>query len=78
MAFAQQRNDVAIKTKVDTIRAAELDLANARADGLAKLQASLARLPADQVPVLTAALERRPRAAARAAAVKPLAAACLT
>jgi hypothetical protein len=56
VALAQPRNDVAIKTKVDTIRAAELDLANARADGLAKLQASPARLPADHVPVLTAAL----------------------
>jgi hypothetical protein len=53
-ALAQPRNDAAIKAKVDTVRLAELALANARADALAKLQTSPNRLDAGQVAAVAA------------------------
>jgi hypothetical protein len=54
-ALAQPRNDAAIKAKVESIRAAELELANARADAFAKLQASPNKLAAEQVAALAGA-----------------------
>jgi hypothetical protein len=53
-SFAQPRNDAAIQAQADAIGAAELALANARADAFAKLQASPARLAPNQVAALSA------------------------
>ena len=47
-ALATPANDAAIRTKVDAIRTAELDLARARAGAFTKLQASANRLTAEQ------------------------------
>jgi hypothetical protein len=55
-ALTQPRNDSAIQAKVEAIRAAERDLANARADALAKLQASANRLAPAQVAALPGAV----------------------
>src|SRR5262249_17369649 len=54
-AFAQPRSDAAIQAKADALAATELALANARADAFATLQASPARLAANQVAALIAA-----------------------
>ena len=48
-AFAVPRNDAAIHAKVDAVAAAERSLAGARADSLAKLQATGDRLDAEQI-----------------------------
>jgi hypothetical protein len=50
--LAVPRNDAAVNDKVAAIRAAELELANARAEAFARLQSSPAKLTADQVPAL--------------------------
>jgi hypothetical protein len=55
-ALAQPRSQSAIQAKADAVRAAELALANARADGFAKLQASPERLSLAQVTALAATL----------------------
>lgn len=52
--LAQPRDNAAIKAKVDAIRAAETELAIARADAFAQLQASPAKLTSDQVTALAA------------------------
>ena len=51
-ALAWPRDEAAIRAKADAVGSAELALANARADGLAKLQASANRLSAEQVAAL--------------------------
>src|SRR5947208_7577047 len=48
-ALAQPRDDEAIRAKVEGIRAAELELANARAAAFAEFQASPNKLNAEQV-----------------------------
>jgi hypothetical protein len=48
-AFAEPRNDTAIHAKAQAVGAAELALANARAEAFAKLQASPAKLSPNQV-----------------------------
>jgi hypothetical protein len=53
-ALAIPRDDAAIGAKVDAVAAAELDLARARADALARLQATLDRLDAEQLSWLAA------------------------
>ncbi len=53
-ALAAPRDDVAIHAKVEAIRAAELELAHARADAFARLQASAERLAPNQVSALAA------------------------
>jgi Domain of Unknown Function (DUF1080) len=53
-ALAQPRSDAAIKADVEAVRAAELALANARADAFAKLQASPAKLDAGQIAAAAA------------------------
>ena len=53
-ALAEPRNDAAIQAKIDAVKAADLALANARADAFAKLQASPDRLSPDQVRALAA------------------------
>ncbi|HXR35786.1 MAG TPA: DUF1080 domain-containing protein, partial [Candidatus Binataceae bacterium] len=54
-ALAQPRNDAAIKAKVEAVRAAERELANARADAFRGLQASPNRLASGQVAALAGA-----------------------
>src|ERR1700722_8273970 len=44
IAFAEPRDNQAIATKAEAVRAAELSLAMARADAFAKLQSSSAKL----------------------------------
>src|SRR4051812_44588446 len=51
-AFADPRDAAAIQAKVDAVRAAELDVATARATAFAKLQASADKLTAEQVVAL--------------------------
>jgi Domain of Unknown Function (DUF1080) len=51
-ALAQPADDAAIRTKVESIRAAELNLAEARAGAFEKLQASANKLTAQQVAAL--------------------------
>jgi len=51
-AYAQPRNDAGIKAKADAIAAAELALANARADAFAKVQASANKLDDEQLASL--------------------------
>jgi len=51
-SFAQARDDAAIKAKVDSLAAAELALADARADSLAKIQLSQDKLSPDQLAAL--------------------------
>ena len=53
-ALALPRNDAAIRAKVDDVAAAELALANARADALAKIQATPDKLDAEQLAWLVA------------------------
>jgi hypothetical protein len=53
-ALAQPRDETAIRTRVEAVRRAELELANARAVAFAELQASPNRLAADQVAALAA------------------------
>jgi hypothetical protein len=53
-SLAQPKNDAAIRAKVDAVRAAEFALANARAEGLAKLQASANALSSAQLSALAA------------------------
>jgi len=53
-SLAQPRSDAAIQTKVDSVRAVEMELANACADAFARLQTSPARLSAEQVPAAAA------------------------
>jgi membrane protein involved in colicin uptake len=52
VAFANARNDAAIKAAADKLAAAELAVAKARADAFAKLQAGPNKLNADQVTAL--------------------------
>jgi hypothetical protein len=51
-SLADPRDDAAIKAKVDAVRAAEGYLADARAGGLAKIQASPNKLSTDQIAAL--------------------------
>ena len=51
-AYAQPRNDAAIQAKADVVAAAELALANARADAFAKVQASANKLDDEQLASL--------------------------
>ncbi len=51
-ALAQPADDAAIRAKVESIRAAELNLAGARAAAFDKLQASADKLTAQQVAAL--------------------------
>jgi hypothetical protein len=51
-ALAISRDAAATRSKVEAVRAAELDLANARAAAFAKLQASAAKLSPQQVAAL--------------------------
>jgi hypothetical protein len=51
-AYAQPRNDAAIQAKTDVVAAAELALANARADAFAKVQASANKLDDEQLASL--------------------------
>jgi hypothetical protein len=51
-ALAQPLNDADLQAKVDAVKAADLALAQARADGFAKVQASPNRLSRDQVTAL--------------------------
>ena len=53
-AVAVPRDDVAIKSAVDAVVAAEVKLANIRADAFAKLQASANRLSPGQISALAA------------------------
>jgi hypothetical protein len=53
--FADPRNDAALKTAVDKLRAAELALATKRAEEFEKLQAGPNKLNAEQVAALIAA-----------------------
>lgn len=53
-AFTTPRSDVAIRAKVDAVRAAEQALAKARADAFASIQASTNRLAPDQLAALIA------------------------
>ena len=53
-SLAQPRSNSNIQAKVDAVKAAEQALATARADGLAKLQASANKLAADQIAALAA------------------------
>ena len=55
------RNAAAIRAKAADVRAAELELANARADAFAKLQASANRFASNQIPALAAATGAPPR-----------------
>ena len=54
-AFAGARDEAAIRAKAEAVHAAELALANARADLFAKVQASPARLTPSQVAALISA-----------------------
>jgi hypothetical protein len=53
-ALTLPRNDAAIRAKVDDVAAAELALANARADALAKIQSTPDKLDAEQLAWLVA------------------------
>lgn len=53
-AIAAPRNDVAIRAKAHDVSAADLALANARADALAKIQDSPVKLAPDQITALIA------------------------
>lgn len=53
-SLAQPRNDAAIQSKVDAVRTAEIQLAHARADAFARLQASPDKLSSAQVSALAA------------------------
>jgi hypothetical protein len=53
-AFAQPRDDAAIKTRVEAVRVTELALANSRADAFGKLQSSANRLAPDQIAAFLA------------------------
>jgi len=55
VTFADTRNDAAIKSAVEKVRAAELALASKRADEFANLQAGPNRLNAEQIAALVAA-----------------------
>jgi Spy/CpxP family protein refolding chaperone len=54
-AFAEPRNDAAIRAKAEAVGAAERALATGRAESFAKLQASPAKLAEDQVAAFIAA-----------------------
>ena len=53
-ALSVPRNDAAIRSKADAVQAAELAVANARADSFARIQASANKLAPDQVAVFVA------------------------
>jgi len=53
-AYAQPRDDAAIRSKAEAVKAAELSIANARADAFAKIQASANELTPDQVAAFLA------------------------
>jgi hypothetical protein len=52
--LAQPRDDAAIRARVEAVRAAELELAKARAAAFADLQASVNKLNGDQIAALAA------------------------
>jgi hypothetical protein len=52
-AFAEPRSDTAIRAKAEAVGAAELALANARAEAFTKLQASSAKLTPNQVAAVS-------------------------
>ncbi len=60
-AFADPVNEADLKAKLAQLTSAELALANARADGFIKLQASANKLDAGQVAMLIARVERTDR-----------------
>jgi len=53
-ALADPRNDAGVQARVDALKAAELALATARADALAKIQMSPDKLASDQLAALAA------------------------
>jgi Domain of Unknown Function (DUF1080) len=53
-SFAEPRDDAAIRSKVEAVKASELSVANTRADGFARIQASVNRLTPDQVTAFLA------------------------
>jgi Spy/CpxP family protein refolding chaperone len=57
VTFADVRNQAAINTAVEKLRAAELAVAVARADAFAKLQAGPCKLNAEQVTALVTTLQ---------------------
>ena len=57
-SFAGRSNDPALRAQAQAVAAAELSLANGRADALAKLQSSPARLAPNQLAALAAAAGR--------------------
>jgi 3-keto-disaccharide hydrolase len=57
-AFVEPQNEAALRAKVETLAAAEMALAKARADAFATLQASPAKLSPDQVTAFAAAAGR--------------------
>jgi len=52
--FAEARNDSVLRVKIEQLAAAELALANARAEQFAKLQSGAGRLNAEQIAALIA------------------------
>jgi len=54
-ALAQPRDDAAIRSCAEAVRAAEMELAKARATALAELQSTANRLSVDQIAALAAA-----------------------
>ena len=65
-ALGQPREDSGIRARVEAVRAAELDLARARAAVFAELQASANKLSQDQVAALALAANRPGRGGYRA------------
>lgn len=55
-ALAQPRDDAAIRARVEAVRAAEAEMAKARAAAFAELQSSANKLGSDQVAALAATI----------------------
>src|SRR5438094_738674 len=53
-AFAEARNDAAIRAKAESVQVAEMTLAQARADAFGRIQSSANKLAQDQVAVFVA------------------------
>src|SRR5439155_12620864 len=53
-AFAETRNDAAIRAKAESLQVAEMTLAQARADAFGRIQSSANKLAPDQVEVFVA------------------------
>jgi putative membrane-bound dehydrogenase-like protein len=70
-SLAQPRDDAAIRAKAEAIAAADLALANARADRFVRIQGSANRLSPEQIAPLVAQAGRGGRGRGAAAAVNP-------